>query len=165
MKYPLFAALAICLLAALLEGLLSGKEPRQRFKQLRLPRFSPPFWAWILFGAFYYLLCFGILYRIFISPVTTSGWIALLILLGLMSLNAAWNWVFFRAKNLLLSFIAFIPYGALALLLFVFLLRFDRVSAWFVSPYLGYLIYATFWGYKLWKLNGPMSEPSDRSVI
>lgn len=79
--------------------------------------------------------------------------ISLITLLALMSINVAWNWVFFKARNLFLSYIAFIPYGALAVVLFVALVRFDRVSAWLVLPYLGYLVYANLWGYKIWRLN------------
>lgn len=164
MKYPVITALAICLLAATLEGLLSGNEPRQRFKQLRLPRYSPPFWAWILIGVLYYLMCFGILYRIFMSTLTTYRWISLLILLALMSVNAAWNWVFFKARNLFLSYMAFIPYAVFALALFVLLLRFDRKAAWFVVPYLGYMVYANLWAYRLWRLNQAGSGPTGRPM-
>ena len=158
MMHPFIAALAICFLAAFLEGLLSGKEPRRRFQRLRLPRYSPPFWAWIVIGVSYYVMCFSILYRILVSSLTTYKAISLLILLALMFINVAWNWVFFRSRNLFLSYVAFIPYGVLALVLFVVLLRFDRVSAWFVLPYLGYLVYANLWGYKLWRLNQGTSE-------
>ena len=151
-------ALAICFIAAALEGLLSGKQPRQRFKQLRLPRYSPPFWAWILIGGFYYIICFTVLYRSLVLPLTTYKSISVLVLLTLMSTNVAWNWVFFRARNLFLSYMAFIPYCVLALLLFVLLLQFDQVSAWFVFPYLLYLVYANLWSYKLWKLNQNVSR-------
>jgi tryptophan-rich sensory protein len=33
--------------------------------------------------------------------------------------------------------------------------RIDRTSAFVLIPYLVYLVYAMWWSYRLWALNGP----------
>lgn len=38
-------------------------------------------------------------------------------------------------------------------MLFVLLLQIDRVTAFWLSPYLLYLFYAATFGYRVWKLN------------
>mgnify|MGYP000129576298 CR=1 FL=1 len=70
-----------------------------------------------------------------------------------LALNAAWNYLFFRARNLRLSFIANIPYVLLALALLSCLLQFDHWAAWSFALYLLYQGYALWWGYRVWKLN------------
>jgi tryptophan-rich sensory protein len=140
---------------ALLEGLSAGRGVKERFAELRLPPFSPRLPVWIAIGAGYYLLCFVILRRVLASTLATSltGRIALVLMLAFMLANAAWGFLFFRCRNLRLSFWAFPPYGLLALLLGGVLLRLDRTAALVLLPYLLYLCYATWWGYRVWRLN------------
>ena len=70
-----------------------------------------------------------------------------------MFINALWNYFFFRACNLRYAYLIGLPYNALALALFILLLRLDRTAAWFLLPYMIYLFYANMWGYRVWKLN------------
>jgi tryptophan-rich sensory protein len=104
-------------------------------------------------GGLFYLICFTVLYRLFRLPPSGSRDAALALLVGMMLINAIWNYVFFRKRDLYLSFFAFLPYGILAIVLFVLTLRLDRLAAWVVLPYVLYLGYAAAWGYGLWKRN------------
>jgi tryptophan-rich sensory protein len=61
----------------------------------------------------------------------------------------------FRRKSLRGSFLHFYAYGALAFALTGVLARLDNLTAALLLPYLGYLAYATWWGYSLWRLNEP----------
>ncbi len=73
----------------------------------------------------------------------------------LLVANAAWNWLFFRRKDLWLSLVFFLPYGLVALALGLVLFRLQSaLSAWYLI-YLGYLMYATWWGRSIWLLNKP----------
>ena len=67
--------------------------------------------------------------------------------------NAGWGFLFFRRKDLRASFLAFLPYGGLALLLTGVLAKVDSTSALLMIPYLAYLGYSTWWAYRLWELN------------
>jgi len=147
-------AFLICAFAATLEGWAAGGGVKARLAQLRLPRFSPPFAVWIGIGLGYYVMCFFILWRLLATPLASSaGRLALALLGALMLANAAWGVFFFRRRNLRVSFLAFPPYMLLALALDAVLLSVDRLAALILLPYLAYLIYATWWGYRVWRLN------------
>lgn len=146
-------ALGICILAAVLEGVAAGPGVKQHLAALRAPRWALPFGAWVVVGAIYYVLCFAILFRLLslpASPVRTS---ALTTTVILMAANAAFNFIFFRRRNLFASFVCFLPYSAIAIALFIQLLLLDRLASALFAPYLLYFVYATVWGYQLWRLN------------
>jgi tryptophan-rich sensory protein len=92
------------------------------------------------------------------KPFWTS--VALTLTVVLLLANASWNWIFFRKKDLWLSFAFFVPYLLLALALagVLHLIR-NPLSGWF-ALYPAYLAYATWWGYRLWRLNRGSAQHS-----
>lgn len=72
-----------------------------------------------------------------------------------MAANAVWGFVFFRLKDLRMSFLAFLPYGLLGVALALVLVVVDPTSAVVFIPYVAYLGYAVWWSYRLWILNRP----------
>ena len=147
-------SVAICLVAALVEGLCAGRRVRPFFDEVRLPRNSPRLWLWSLIGAAYYLIFGSVLYRL-LSHVPASGLApAALALIGAMMLgNALSNLVIFRARNLRLSAMIGDAYALLDLALVVVVARIDAVAAWALAPYLVYRVYAVWWGHALAELN------------
>lgn len=147
-------ALAACIGGAILEGLLAGRHVRARFAELRLPRFAPPLWLWAVIGGLYYVLLFCLLESL-LSRSSQGLWTyaAIILTASLLVANAFWNWIFFRRKDLLLSFVFFLPYSALAITLGIILWHIhDPVQPWF-ALYLAYLGYAIWWGHAVWRLN------------
>lgn len=152
--YSILNSLAVCVLAAVLEGLFAGKNIKPFLSKLRNPSASPSVFVWGLIGVGYYLICFVILYRLFRHEGNSSiRNIALILLWSVMALNAFWNYTFFRMKNLRLSFILSLLYGMPVLVLFVCLILFDRIGALVLLPYVLYLPYMYRWGYGLLTLN------------
>jgi len=154
MTGALIYSLAACAVSVALEALFAGSGIKARFAELRVPRYAPPLWAWVVIGAFYYVMCFAVLYRLLSMPgvVPLRRW-AILLFSSIMLINALWNYFFFRTRNLFHAFVISLPYGALAVVLFGVLLHLDRPAAWSVLPYLLYLFYAAAFGYRIWKLN------------
>jgi tryptophan-rich sensory protein len=151
----LICSLAACFGSAALEGLAAGRGVKQRFAELRMPAHSPSLGAWIAIGVLYYVVCGILLYRVISGGLAGPSAVGALVLTILVMIcNAGWNWLFFRRKDLRVSFLAFFPYGALVLALTVDLFRVDLWAAAAVTPYLLYLPCATWWGYRLWRLNG-----------
>ena len=148
-------ALAMCVTGAALEGACAGRGVRQRLGELRLPRYAPPFGAWMVIGGLYYVICFAVLYRLLRGGVDSGAQrgalgLAALLLAG----NAGWNYFFFRRRDLGASAVYSALYAAVAVALAVALFRVDPVGGWIFLPYLVYLVYGTWWGYSLWRLNG-----------
>jgi tryptophan-rich sensory protein len=147
-------SVGICIISAIAEGLCAGKNVKPFLAKLRSPSYAPPLWIWVIIGIFYYVICFFIIYRIFRHEGDNAlKTISLMLVLVLMSINAFFNYIFFRAQNLFYSFLTFIPYIPIAIALFICLLQFEEVAAWAFLPYLLYLTCVTFLCYKFWKLN------------
>ena len=151
---PSFWALAICAVAALCEGIVSGSGVQARFAELRLPKRAPRLWSWSVIGGAYYVLFFFLLRSILAGP-SIPFWTSLTLTLTavLLIANASWNWIFFRRKNLWLSVVFFVPYLLLAVTLAGVLHHVrSPLSAWY-ALYIVYLAYASWWAYRVWQLN------------
>lgn len=152
----IFYSLAICALGAALEGFFAGSGIKQRLATLRLPSYAVPFWGWMVIGGLYYVICFSVLYRLFLLPTSAGRTVAFALIGAFMFTNALWNYFFFRTRNLFQAYLLGLPYSAVAISLFLMLLlRLDRLAAWCLLPYIPYLFYGNFWGYRIWKLNPP----------
>ena len=147
-------SLGICLVAAVLEGLCAGKGVKEYFGKLKFPRYSAPLWVWYIIGGVYYLVFFFVIYRILrhnTDHVLTQA--TLVFILFMMVLNALWNYVFFRAQNLFVSFIVASLFPLLDVFLLILLIELDKLAAWALVPYLIYRVYGVWWGYGFWKAN------------
>ena len=153
-----FAALAICLVAAVLEGLFAGRGVKLRLAELRQPPHSLPFGAWVVIGLAYYLICFVVLTRLLDSTISPLRWLAFALVVTLLIGNAAWNLAFFKHRNMEASAIVSMAYAAVALSAAVLLAFVDSVSALVFLPYLVYLAYGTWWVLTLRKLNPPVGS-------
>jgi tryptophan-rich sensory protein len=153
-------SLAVCAIAALLEGVLAGRGVARRFAELRLPRHSPSLRVWALIGLFYYLTCFLILERLLARSLRPwPAALAFALVLAILLANAGWGWLFFRLRSARASFVALLPYGALVLALAAVLLGLDRVAFVILLPYLAYLGYVVWWAHQVWRLNDPLHAP------
>ena len=158
----ILVSLGICAVVATLEGVCAGKNVKSYFASLRWPDYSAPLWVWYSIGGLYYGVFFFVLYQVLRlnsgSPLRPA---VLILILFMMVSNAFWNYVFFRARNLFVAFVA----GSLApvfdVALLVLVIQLDKAAAWSLLPYLLYRIYAVWWGYGLWKLNSSGSNGGD----
>ena len=150
----LLITIAICVASAILEGVMAGSNVKPYFAGLQQPRYAVSLKAWYAIGVLYYLVCGVVLYRMLRHPEDTDRWtIAFVLIVVMMSANAFWNYIFFRARNLFISFLAFGPYIVVTLSLIVALSRLDHIAAFLIFIYLLYLVYAFTWSYRLWHLN------------
>ena len=146
-------AATLCAVAASLEGLAAGSGVKQRFSALTLPRWAPPLPLWIAIGVAYYVICFMVLRRALNLPPSGSRTVALILLLSVMLINTYWNVLFFRRRDLRLSFVAGAWYSLLTVALWVLLWRTDMSAMLWLTPYIVYLPYANAFGYAVWQMN------------
>ena len=140
---------------------MSGTGIKARFAELRLPKGAPRLWAWSVIGGAYYVLFFFLLRSVLARP-SIPFWTSITLTLTALLLiaNASWNWIFFRKKDLWLSFVFFVPYLVLAFTFAGVLHRIrNPLSGWY-ALYPAYLAYATWWGYRVWRLNRGSSQNS-----
>ena len=154
MNRDIVTALAVCIVGALLEGLCAGSGVKKYLGELRWPSFSPPLWAWYTIGVVYYVVVFICAYRVLRRPATEPFRnAALTLLVGVVVLNAVWNVLFFRAKNLKATFVFSLIYSIVVIACWYCLFQFDHLAAFVFGFYVIYLVYANVWGYRVWRLN------------
>ena len=149
----LIAAL-ICVTYAVAESLLAGSDVERVLQELKQPPWSlrKGVWFWIAFA--YYGAAFVILWRLFdLRQTGESTILPLILLIAMMTLNVAWNFVFFRRRDLRLSFLWFAPYSLVVLSLLWCVSKIDLMAAGLLLTYSLYLPYALAWSYRVWKLN------------
>lgn len=152
--YALLLSIAICALAAALEGVCAGRNVKAFFSTLKFPPYSAPLWIWSIIGGVYYIIFWFVLYRLFKLTAYSRLWYATVaLMLFMMTVNGLSNYVIFRAKNLWLSYMIGNVFPVMDIALLLCLIQLDTVSAWSFVPYLIYRIYAVWWGYALWKAN------------
>ena len=146
------ATLAILIASASFEGAMAGRNPQAFLNSLTQPWWRPPFTVWIAIGVLFYLV-FGLsLYRLLQQ---NGDWAPLAIAMAIAVLlaNGAWNYFFFRRRDLAASYRALLPYALLLAALLALLLRHDPWSALILLPYLAYLPFALAWMRALVRLN------------
>ena len=146
-------SIAICFGAAAFEGLCAGKNVKGFFATLKWPRLSPPLWIWYVIGFVYYATFWFVLFRVLRAESSRLRIFALILIPLMMILNGLWNYLFFRERNLFLSFTGAMIAPIPDVVLLLCLLQLDRTAAWALVPYLIYRLYSLWWGYGLWKLN------------
>ena len=126
----------------------------QRLSELNQPDFSPPLWVWAIIGGLYYILFFVLLRSLLGTPPFPRLTIrAVVLVMVMLAANAGWNWVFFRLQDLGLSTLYWAPYTAIAVALGHTLWRMRSPMFRWYGLYLGYFVYATWWGISLYRLN------------
>jgi tryptophan-rich sensory protein len=147
-------AMAVCAAGMASEAALAGRAANAIMRSLKQPTWALPPWAWYFIGLAYYAACFASLYRVENGDFSSGArWSCLALVIAVMTANAAWNFIFFRRRNLRLSFYFFLPYTILVVVLVCALSRLDWVGAVIFAIYLVYLPYALIWSHRIWKLN------------
>src|SRR4051812_24181611 len=142
-------------MAAGLEGVCAGRNVKSFFATLRFPPYSAPLWVWSIIGGLYYLIFSFVMYRLLrLESNSTLRVAAVTLILVMMLVNAFTNYVIFRARDLRLSFIIGNFFAVADVILLTCLLWLDVVAASSLIPCLLSRVYAVWWGYALWKLNG-----------
>jgi benzodiazapine receptor len=143
---------AICLGAGGLGSFFTASSVRDWYPRLRKPVGTPPSWV------------FGPVWTTLYVLMAISAWLvwrafgrgahpALLIFFAQLALNVAWSGIFFGSRMpgaALLEIV--ILWLAVAFNIFVFFLLLP-VSAYLLLPYLGWVTYAAYLNYGIWRLN------------
>jgi len=113
----------LCLGMGAAEGALSGNDLQRWLTSLKLPRFYPPLWVWVIVAVLTYILQGIVAYRLLRTGPSPVGAIALALLVLLMMANIAYNVLLDRRRNprfAYLGLVWFLPLlAALEIALFI----------------------------------------------
>lgn len=145
--FGLVVFLVLVAAAALLGGL---STPDAWFSALQKPSFNPPGWvfgpAWTLL---YILMAIAAwrFYRVDGFGLAIGLWLVQLVV------NAAWSPLFFGMHRADLALLNIIVLDILVIATIAVFLRKDRIAAWLMLPYLGWIAFATTLNAAIWQLN------------
>ena len=153
-KGPLFVAVAIPVLFALLGGALAGGSGVAWFAGLAKPWFLAPLWAFYLVGLVYYVGGAVVLYRVLVHVEDRGDrTVSLALIICVMLLNELWNFLFFGLRSPLAGFLGIVVFLVPLTALLLALRRYERFSATLVAGYYVWVLYDLAWTYQLWRLN------------
>lgn len=147
----LVAFVLLCFGASLLGGSVAGEAVSDWYKDLVKPHWTPPGWI------------FGPIWTLLYALMAVAGWmvwrqgarIAVLLFLLQLALNAVWPWVFFGLKRLDWAFYDAVAMAAAIVATIVAFYGVRRRAALFMVPYLGWVVFAAFLTWSVWRLNAP----------
>lgn len=142
--------LAVGFLAGQLSNSGYGNE---WFDALAKPDAMPPGWAFGVAWSILYALL-GILLAILLAaPRSKARSAALALTLVQLGLNFCWSPIFFGAHQVELGLATISVILLLSLAATRYIARVSRSSAWLMVPYLGWLSFAAYLNFEIWRLN------------
>ncbi len=121
---------------------------------LAKPDFNPPNWVFPV--AWTTLFCLMAV-SLWLVVRASGGWIAsnrALLPFGVqLVLNVAWSYAFFAHQNPFAGVCVIIALIAAIIWTIVAFARRDRLAAWLLVPYLGWVMFATALNVTIWRLN------------
>ncbi|TXD80706.1 tryptophan-rich sensory protein [Subsaximicrobium wynnwilliamsii] len=149
----LLLSTGICVVFAIIGGLLVGNSLENWFTEIKHPWFSLPMIGWYIVGGLYYIMAIAILYRLLIAKDGLQRRLAICLTIAMIAGNEFWNYLFFGLESTYAGFIGLIPFTLIVVVLFVRLWKFQQRTAWILLPYVIWLGYDIIWTYNLWILN------------
>lgn len=141
---------ALCLLVAVADGLLTFPNIVAWYNRLVTPPFTPPS---AVFGPVWtalYVMMAAAAWLVWRRPqhqraLSLWGW--------QLAFNAAWSPVFFAGRMPLLALLVILTLDVLIAMTIVKFSKRDRRASWLMAPYLGWSLFATYLNAGFWWLN------------
>lgn len=144
---------AICFAAAGVGGWFTGSSVKTWYPELLKPPVTPPPWV------------FGPVWTALYVLVATAAWVVwqrhlfhdvslpLAFFFGQLILNAAWSCIFFGLRRPALALVEILILLLAIALTTLSFFPYSRAAFWLMTPYLGWVGYATYLNFGIWRLN------------
>jgi len=143
----------VCFAVAALGARWNLHEIPDWYRTLTRPSFTPPERIFGPVWTLLYLLMAIAAWKITLEPPSGLRASALLLFAIQLALNLAWSWIFFQKHAIGAAFGEIIVlWVAIAATTLVFS-RMNGVAAWLMTPYLGWVSFATILNGAFWRLN------------
>ena len=125
---------------------------------LNKPGFNPPNWVFPVAWTILYTMIAVSAWRLLgakprTGPARQGWWLAVLAFAVQLALNAAWTPVFFSAHAIGVALVVVVALLVMVLWTIRLSWRFDRVAAWLLVPYAGWVAFASLLNAAILRLN------------
>ncbi|WP_336490720.1 TspO/MBR family protein [Methylobacterium nigriterrae] len=128
------------------------------YEGLSKPSFNPPNWVFPVAWTILYTMIAVALWRLLgampqTGPSRWGWWLALVVFLVQIALNAAWSPVFFTAHAIGTALVVVVALLVMVLWTIRLTARFDALAAWLLVPYAAWVAFATILNAAILRLN------------
>lgn len=149
----LITAVALTVVLGAVGGLVTAPEIPVWYAGLNKPPFNPPSWLFAPVWTTLYVLMGISLFLIWKQPVSKERNKAILFFISQFILNMAWSFIFFGMHETGWALGEMIILW-LAILLTIFsFVKFSRIAAWLLVPYIVWVSFAMILNGAIWRLN------------
>ena len=144
---------ALCFGDAAVGGWFTDSSVKTWYPELQKPAGTPPSWVFGPVWSVLYLLMATAAWRVWQERHAHDVRLAIGLFFGQLLLNAAWSFIFFGLQR---PGLALVEILILLLAIVLTTMRFSdysRHAFWLMTPYLGWVGYATYLNLGLWRLN------------
>ena len=144
---------AICFLAAAIGSSFTAASVKSWYPSLLKPAGTPPSWVFGPVWSTLYFLMGTAAWLVYRQRSVANVTVALTLFYAQLALNVVWSFVFFGLRQpgpALFEILALLIAIILTMTSFAPL---SRLAVWLMTPYLLWVVYATFLNFGIWRLN------------
>jgi translocator protein len=124
------------------------------YAALNKPWFNPPTWVFpVAWTSLFALMAFGFWRILRQEAAGPDRGVAILFYLVQIAINISWSWAFFGARSPLAGLCVAVLLVLAVLLMLVSFRRIDPLAGWLQLPYLGWVSFALFLNFTIWRMN------------
>jgi translocator protein len=144
---------AICFGSAAVGSFFTASSVKTWYPGLMKPAGTPPSWVFGPVWSVLYLLMATAVWLVWQERHVRDVWLPLGLFFGQLVLNAAWSFIFFGLQRPGLALVEILILLLAIVVTTVSFLAHSRPAFWMMTPYLGWVAYATYLNFGLWRLN------------
>ena len=148
----LVLAIVFCQGAGIIGMIFTTPAIATWYKTINKPAINPPNW---IFGPVWFTLYTLMGVALFIVWIDTKPKVsAITVFIIQLALNAVWSIVFFGYHNPFYAFIVIIALWFSILFSIILFWKISDIAGYLLLPYIGWVTFAAFLNYSIWRLNG-----------
>jgi translocator protein len=147
------AFVGICFLVAAIGSWFTADSVKTWYPTLAKPAGTPPAWVFGPVWSTLYFLMGTAAWLVWRQRLAANVTAALALFFAQLALNATWSVVFFGWRQPGLALLDILLLLAAIIATMKNFAHVSRLSAWLMTPYLAWVIYATFLNLGIWRLN------------
>ena len=144
---------AICFLAAAIGSWFTAASVKSWYPGLVKPMATPPAWVFGPVWSILYFLMGTAAWLVYRQRSIANVTVALALFFVQLALNVAWSFVFFGLRQPGLALLEILALLAAIIATMTNFAPLSRLAAWLMTPYLAWVLYATFLNFGIWRLN------------
>ncbi len=150
----LIISIAIPLLIGGIAGFFTSTGVNTWYAVANKPSFNPPNWIFAPVWTALYILMGIAFYMVWKSETNKAAKQTAIILYAIqLTLNFAWSFIFFYARQPGWAFIEIVIMWIMILLAIIWFGKISALAAWLLVPYICWVSFATVLNFYIWKLN------------